>query len=219
MPTPTSPLLDAFTRPDEDPAGGSWLNPIFSGDSGLKVVSNAATGRAGGGSESYWKNPFPASQEAWCTLVTRYTNNDAGLSLFLNVQSPGTGSMSCYAAAIYRHSGSGLDLAEIYRFDSTTPNNLGTSGTLTVANGDRYWFRNLAGALALYQVIGGVWAPILSVTDATYGAGFIAFGCDDATLVIDDCGGGAVGRNASPRIGGQRPYPFSPGNPNFPSRF
>lgn len=194
MPTPTTPLLDTLTRANEDPlAGPGWLSPIFAGDSGVKLVSNAATGRAGAGSESYWKYACPAAMEVWATLVTKYTNVDAGLTLFLNVQSPNSGAMSCYAFAIYNHSGPGVDLAEIYRFDSASPTNLGTSGTLTIANGAKFWARNLAGALTLYQLIAGVWTAILTATDTTYGAGFLGVGCDDATLVVDDIGGGAIG--------------------------
>jgi hypothetical protein len=168
MPSPTTPLLDVFARANEDPiVGPGWLKPIFAGDSGLKLVSNAVTGRVTPGSESYWNIAFPTSQEVFATLTTKYTGSDAGLSLFLNVQSPNSGAMAGYAAAIYKHSGSGLDLAELYRFTAAAPTVLATSATLTVANGDRFWFRNVAGVLTLYQVIAGVWTSVVTASDAT----------------------------------------------------
>jgi hypothetical protein len=194
MPSPTTPLLDVCTRANEDPiVGPGWLSPIFAGDSGLKLVSNALTGRATGGSESYWKTAFPTSQEVFVTLTTKYTGSDLGLSLFLNLQSPNSGAMAGYAAAIYKHSGSGLDLGELYRFTAAAPTVLATSGTLTIVNGDRFWLRNVAGVQTLYQLIAGVWTSVVTASDATYGAGFLGVGCDDGTLVVDDVGGGAIG--------------------------
>lgn len=216
---PSTPRLDAFTRPDEDPLAGSWLGPLDGGGAPLQLVSGGAVGRVGASSTSYWKNPFPLNQEVVVTLATKWTNLDAGLALFVNVQAPGSGGLSGYVVALYTASVDSLDRAELYRIDTGTYAILASvgGGALTFASGDRFWIETVPGLITCSRFAGGVWTPVVSAVDATYGAGVLGLGSDDNTLVIKDVYGGTTGRGGTTRPV-TRPFPFLPGTPNLPRR-
>jgi hypothetical protein len=195
MPSPTTPVLDTFTRANEDPlAGPGWLGGIFSGDAGMRLVSNQARGRAGAGAESYWKTSFPANQELFLTMAGKWANPDVGIAIFSNLQAPGTGGLSGYAVNPYTSSSLGSDAIDAYRIDSGAFTKLGaTASGLTFSAGDKLWWANVAGVLTLYRFAAGVWTSIFTRTDTTYGAGYLGFAADDDTPLLDDVGGGAIG--------------------------
>lgn len=222
MPASTSPLLDSFTRADEDPLAGSWLGPIFTTDGQLKIVGGVAVGRNTVACASYWKNAFPARQEVWVTLRQKWTGNDNGLALFVNLTAPNSGSVSGYVFTVYTSTALSQDVLDVYRIDAGSFTQLGATVALGVgglASGDRYWLASDGGVLTFYRLVAGAWTVLASRSDATYGAGFIGIAADNDTLSQDDFGGGAIGHAAYQPLAGARPAPFSPGNPNFPLRF
>lgn len=223
MPTPTTPLLDSFNRADEDPLAGSWLGPIFTSSSQMKLSAAAGIGRSGVDCNSYWKNAFPRDQEIVVTLKTKWTTNDLNVALFLNLTLPNTANLCCYIFAFFTSSATGNETLQVYRVDAGSFTQLGADATIgaggTIAAGSKFWCQNVGGLLSVYHMPpGGQWTLVTTRTDTTYGVGFLGIACDNETPVLDDCLGGAVGHNAYAVVG-QRPYPFSPGNPNFPARF
>jgi hypothetical protein len=218
---PTTPRLDAFQRANENPlANNTWLGPVFSGDVGVQIVGQAATGRVGGGSGSYWKNRLPTgNQEAWLTLKQQWVAQDNGFAIFLNMLNPGTSSLSGYVITIYESSSRDVDVLDGYRIDNgvlTLMTGALELGLNYVQDGDRFWVRNLEHLITVLRHDGNSWIQLATFADTAYDVGFIGLGIDNAEVVVDDYGGGVIGHNVV-QAQGRRPYPYAPGTPNLPN--
>ncbi len=184
---PRGAVLDDFNRADENPLSdaGAWTNKVVSTDGNLKLVSNkvAATSAARDGAS--WNAETFIDSEAFLTISTLPTSDGAGL--WLRVTNPGISSATGYMA--WWSPGNGV---RIWRLSS--------GGTLTaltpyadpdLAAGDKLWFRAVGTRLTLAVFHNGVWGNWLTVTDATYGSGYIGiFGGANTTWRVDDFGGG-----------------------------
>ena len=211
MAFPTTGLLDAFTRANENPlANGTWnaTNPFGSGTL-CKLLSNVATG-AGSFGNSYWDAAtFGADTEVYFTYFTRSSQSGCHLRL----QSPGTAGVDGYEALLE----SGNTAAAIWRIDNGAETKLGANITTSYADGDSLGFEAIGSTLTLYKKTAGSWSATDNRSDATYGsAGNIGIAQNDTTGELDDYSGGTVvtaaGQPASKRMGGvQYAHRIAPG--------
>lgn len=219
MSVPTTTIISTFTGADVSPLseGGVWsVVKLSGGTADLRLVSNAVRNQPGQQGASCYVATYGADQEAYFTMVSKWTTDGVGIFTLNNLQAPAaTATVDGYLATSYGSSG---DIAEMYRIDNGVFTQLGSTLTgITATAGDKFFTRNLSGTLTFSQNNGTGWVTLMTRTDTTYGAGQIGLGCDDTTTIsMDDFGGGSIRLTAFTPI--HRPFPFKPGSPNI-SRF
>lgn len=192
---PSTPILDSFNRADETPLsdGGNWaVAQLDPSEIGMKLVSNVIKNQTGFQGADYRITSFTANQEAFFTLIGKWSTDGAGFFLLINLQSPTAVATIC--GYLFTSYGSSGDVAELYRIDNGVLTLLGATVTgIAITVGDRFVARNRAGVLTFYQNKGSGWKPLLVRNDTTYGAGFIGLGCDDNVAIsLGVFGGGSV---------------------------
>lgn len=218
MPGPiSSPIIDSFTRADENPLSGAglWAGlPINSGHGNLQIISNVARGvTAGANNSGYIAAAFAGDQECY---LTGLTNSD--VRLFTRISSPNTTVPNFYSAQFFVSSNSLIVTKTIagvvdFTFVNST---MVTLGFPTLASGDRYGFRATGGGSVLLEAFidfanTGTWTAVWSGTDTTpqavlQGGGFMGAFLFDSTAprAFDNFGGAVYGIPVHPFA----PVPF-----------
>lgn len=185
MPPQTYPILDNFSRNDEDPATG-WGNTTASLATPIKVVGQRATYNLVGGS-AYWQGgQFSPNQGA---LLTLFNLPSVGVSsrTLVRIQLTDAGFFTGYYSTCVK--GATVDDWRIWRQDGTT--NLSIAGPVTsptLVAGDRILTEAIGNTITLWKYSGGVWTEVLSVVDTTYpNGGYVGL---VPGLVVDDFAGG-----------------------------
>ncbi len=199
MAFPTTSVIDSFTRADTGPPPGPlWSSPMWSGQSGLTVISNQAAGAATW-KDAYITTEVAADSEAFFTLATLPSGLE-GVFLHARIQASGLGgSPNSYALRI----GPGTTyLPVIQKIVAGVNTTLVTGATFTVAAGDKFGFDCIGTTLTAYRapVATGVWAALCTVTDSTHtSGGRIGMEWKDSALRADDFGGGVIVSGATNR--------------------
>lgn len=192
-----SPILDDFTRADQDPITGNWTTPGQSGNNNMRLVSNQMAGPSSGGSaDAYW-NPgtFAASSgvliEAFMDLaIVSGTSNRFFLSIC--IQNPNSGSYNSYGIQINR----ATSIWRLNRVDATISSNIHADVTQAVSSGDGAAISlDGTGLITVwYRAGAGSWTSLFTQTDTTYTSGYIGAGMLDVSTNerIDNFGGGQV---------------------------
>ena len=191
MPAPSTPILDSFTRADENPLAGNWTDKISTSDGNLQVLSNQlANTAAARGTAWYNSNTFGPDCEAYITIPTLQASVD-GIGLFLRVTNPGTASAAGYMCWYIQSLG-----FRIWKLTSGTTFTplVGYANPGVLSAGDKIAFSAIGSSLKVAGLHSGVWTDYHSVTDSSFGgAGFIGvIGPADTTWRIDDFGGGGL---------------------------
>lgn len=189
MALPSTPMLDDFSRPDENPlsGNGAWLtgDTAFTGD--VQVTSRATRGADANPGMRYLPNgPNVGDVEVWATMSSM--NGGSSARLFARLQSPGGASaIDGYAMEI---STGGWQLRQMTNAAFTT---LGT-GAVAVAAGDIMVFRVVANVLTGYRIRAGVITQAGRGTATIYYAtGFLGLGfTTNAATDAQNFGGGAI---------------------------
>ena len=186
---PTTPLLSTCPSA-QNPLAGGWASTQVLGDtnlyecnaSGQFQLSGAQGGIAGG--IMWTTTEYASNQEAYMTLPAAL----GVLRLFLGVQGNGTAGAVGYACS---HNGG---ILAIQRFVGGTGTTVGTTASLTIANGQTMSCRRHRGTLYINGTVAGVWqTPIARGPDGTYtGPGLLGMSLDSASARTEDFGGGAV---------------------------
>jgi|SRR6185312_5377966 len=192
---PTTPVLDTFTRANENPLsdGGSWTCPYLSPLS-LRVVSNQAVSQATDDSGCFWNNStFGPDVEVYVTVATL---PPAGASLVLTARQD---TVSENGYAIFMCTSGSCDFGStgwvVVRFDAGVPTSLGTNAG-SISAGDSIGMLIKGSTITAFKKTGGVWSSVFSVTDSTYSAaGSIGANLEPsggASAALTDFGGGTA---------------------------
>jgi len=186
MPFPTTGILDAFTRADEDPLGnGTWTGPFRETGGQLKIVSNVILGQATSqNNSSYWS---AADFGPDCEVFHDVSTVDADISPSLRISSPGA-SVNCYI--ISENGGTW----QLYKEVGGAFTALGSSASQTVSAGDGIGLSAVGTTITMwYRAGAGAWATIgTPQTDSSVtGAGKIGT-CANFNQTYDNFGGGTV---------------------------
>lgn len=184
---PISQILDNFNRANENPLTGDWVNGVFVGQSGLRVVSNQVSGNDAVESSSYWGQITTTDCESFVSLPV--LDNAKNHTLLLRLQEPGTVNVSGYAVRFLR--GGGPDRTLFYRIDNGVLTQLGSYIEQEFSPGDALGAEMVGTSLNAYRYNSGAWQLLGSRTDATYqAAGYIGLMHNDDNQRSDDFGGG-----------------------------
>jgi hypothetical protein len=186
-------LLDDFNRANENPLTG-WTNSFWTLHAGnLQVFGNEATGIAGNPGTGKTSGDVGPDGCVFQSIPTVTTVDTHQAWLFLRLTGTGA-TLDGYVGEAQYNSGSD-DSWKIYRLDDGTPTQIGSTGSVNLAAGDRMGLRVVGTTLELFHYTGGSWnqTPKVSTTDSTYSAaGKLGFGVDDSTWRADDVSGGTI---------------------------
>lgn len=207
---PTTAILDAFTRADENPlsGGGNWAKLDTSFPGNLRLVSNALLNAAAVGM-SYWTPSTLGDFEAYATFVTLGTAAKWGVGgrLF----PVGTSGQWCGYFLTLRTDT--LQLQIVRGVNGQVPNStttqLASKMLPAFSAGDKIFLRGSGNFFEGWVSISGSWRRELVVTDnasLTMGAIGIFDGSASVGASLDDFGGGAyAGPPLQPAVGAVEP--------------
>lgn len=192
---PTTGILDAFTRTDEDPLGnGNWSGPVTSAVSQLKLITNAVTSNIAGSTygDSYWSaNPnFGPDSEVFATLATKTADGDE-VDVFIRCNQPGNTTVDGYVAEMIP--AAGTDSLTDYRLDNGAFTALGSPISQEWASGEKMGKDAIGTTLTIYRFADGSWSSLGTRDGSAYNVtGFIGLGMRNQTGRWDDFSGGNV---------------------------
>ena len=185
MPGPATPVVDPFTRADQNPLASGWSSvQAKGGASNLQVLANQLAAIA----SSYGEAMAPGSYGPDCEVYCSFPVFSSGWDLTLRIINPGTPQACGYIV----EAGSGSQ--QMYRMDNGTPVALGAAFGSATVSGDKFLFRAIGSRLELWRFTGaGPWALVGSRTDSTYQqGGKVAVALWNSTGRIDDVGAGSL---------------------------
>ncbi len=190
MAFPTTSILDAFNRADENPLGnGTWSAlSIIGGTARLKLVTNQAAGTTAGLNSNYWSAAtFGPDTEVFATIPTLSGNTH---DVYLRLANAGSASVNGYMVEADALGGT----VTVYRIDASTPTALGAPISQTITAADSLGASIVGSTItAWYKVGAGAWTSLGTRSDATYSAaGNIGASIDGTTGRLDDFGGGTI---------------------------
>lgn len=190
MAFPTTSLLDAFNRADENPVNTNW-GDVHPAVSEMRIVSNQLVGQVAGSFNcSHWETSFGADQEAWATLAAKWSSNNHQADLWVRTQNPPGGDLDSYSLKVYDDGAD--EIITLWRQINTGDTLIG-SVVATITAGDGLGISAIGTTIRAYHKIGaGAWTEVLNVTDSVItGTGYLAVGASPAgTIVWDNFGGG-----------------------------
>lgn len=186
MAFPTTPVLDTFTRADENPLTGIWLGELTPGESQLQLLSNRAAG----------VNPDPLFNGSYTTPV------GADCEAYATIPVDDAGNRCEVYARVFIDVG-GLDAYCVSRVGSTwsirkKTNSgdaaVGATATQAFSAGDSLGIACYGSTIeGWYKPAAGAWTLVLSRTDTTWtNAGYIGLRLFGTVYRADDFGGGTI---------------------------
>lgn len=190
MGAPTTPILDAFNRANENPlsGGGNWAARSLETGSAPQLLNNAVTGTSTAAlSGADWVAGLIGPDcEVYYTLTTIPAAGNY-VRLYLRVTNRNVGAETGYMMQ-WVNSAAGVNIYKETANGAYT--SLAANAAATYTNGDQICFQAVGNTLTVYKNS----VSTLTVTDATYTtAGYVGIGLRDTTTVIDNFGGGAPG--------------------------
>jgi YD repeat-containing protein len=203
---PTTPVLDTFDRPDEDPLSqaGNWAPLSIDGSGPTLEVLGGTAGHDEGDvtGDSYRSlDVSPGDAEAYGAIAV-VPDDQRTMSLFLDLQEAGTAGVDGYEARWFHWiARDGLYVRKVVNGVSTnlpgSPVEIPNQGDEPVA-GDALLFRRVGSALELWHKRGATWSLRLSTSDGSYQGGKIGLGTNGTKARWDDFGGGGLGAPPPP---------------------
>lgn len=168
-------LLDDFNRANENPIGGAWTGPVFTGGQQMKIVSNQlviVSGNAG----SYWSRwQFGIPVAIQATLAT--LGSGGYMSMNYSLQNPNSGSRTQYYLLVQASN------LGIYKSVSGTDTEIGADFSRTHVNGDIYTVSYDGVTHTVYANA----APAFTRTDSSVlPTGYVGLGAGSLSTAIDD---------------------------------
>lgn len=189
MALPSSPLLDDFSRANENPLSqrGAWLAMDPASYPGALQLSSQSVSAVNTTTCARYYSTVSVTRpcEVWLEVVA----TGAGFcNLYSGLQTPG----STFAGYALSFSTSGMTLAE---YEGSLFINPTTSSTVAPAVGDVWVMRVEASTMTAYRISGGVTSQIISRTMVRFlGTGFfgLAIGANSTAWKFRNLGGGAI---------------------------
>lgn len=206
MSFPTTGILDAFTRADENPLAGGWASvPVWNGDSVSKLVSNqmAPIGTSPSDNDAVWNTSFGADQEMYVTIVNTSGLTVCGLYGRLTAENDPAFHPVAYIAEFNL----GASTVKLFRKNGAAASvQLGSTVTsFTVSNGDVLGLSCIGSTITIWR--NGT--SVISQTDTVITAGGklgINMSVSSTSPRLDDFGGGDY---IPPAAGGHGGFFFS----------
>lgn len=192
MAFPTTPILDNFNRPDENPlsGGGAWISPLISGSESLSLVSNEIKRLTTDWGGSLYDTLYSPDQEIYITITNIV--GDSKISLYLRLQKPTT-PLDGYTLDYFHN----LNLARFTRRDAGVIVQLGSLVTLTLQVGDVLGLRIQGTTLEGFVNGNSIGSRVDSVLGSS---GYLAVEAGNTSFTLDNFGGGVIGTGLpSPR--------------------
>lgn len=196
---PTTPLLDDFNRPDEDPATTNWTTPLWSGEGNAELFNQQFVRRGGVGAWYDLATFNVANVEMWATLVEVPSLDGYPVHSYF-VANPGglSTSATLYHGSFVRTAGQWYTTISRINSGVTTFLQADYGPITALSDGDGIGFRCINNVLYLYHRVGPSGNPWLLVTyyDDSLNAArltgqiYLAVGQDQATKHWDNFGGG-----------------------------
>lgn len=187
MGTPTYPVLDNFNRADEDPlsGGGNWSTGMYTGESAMRLSSNAAIGASGAWGGRRWNAAtFGGDCESGGTITNL---SSGGVVVFCRAANIGT-ALDSYS---YWYDLSNTK-SVLIRIDNDVDTSLDEDTTDFVAN-DKFCIQAIGSAIKGFHYTGGAWNERCSAVDTTYSAAGYAGLEAYSACAIDDFGAQTIG--------------------------
>jgi hypothetical protein len=189
---PTLAVLDAFTRADQQPPGGSWATTGVSiaDPTGLAVASNQLR-FISGSNNGYMTPTYGPGIEQYCTISTLPANGEY-VALFARVRNPGSGSWEGLLLVWIK--GATNDTWSVRkRFDGTT-STITEPVSPTITAGQKIGWDIVGATIRLYKTVGGTWEQVggnltTGFSEITW-AGNLGVEISTTSTRIDDLGGG-----------------------------
>lgn len=197
MSFPTTPVLDTFVRPAENPLSdsGNWGGQATASQSVMQTNGTQALATASGSNGQVWNPLSLTDSEVYMTLAVLPGNNQLA-TLYARIVNEGSGTTSGYNLTLSQLSGT--DDVLIRRITS------GGTGTLAVISqdfnaGDKIGLSVIGSSPVVltayrFDVSSGLWGAIGSYSDSSgqhAGPGKIGFGCSQTTARLTAFGGSA----------------------------
>lgn len=182
-----TPVLDTFNRADSGTLGANWTDIA----AGWGIVSNRARGSVAGQAATWNAATYNGTVEVHGTLGV-----EGGTADLLIYGMERSSDFNGYAI-LYAPTGGG-DFLEIYTVvGGTVTALLGASEPVTINTTDRFgltWYPS--GLLEAWSYVGTTRTVLFTRTDTTYAISNIRLTLAEtnATMAVDDFGGGSVGR-------------------------
>lgn len=204
MPSPTSPWLDNFDRPDENPIsyGGRW-QPLTAATVTLRGLSSNLTPVGTSGS-ARWGPLTLTDSEVWVEVADAMTGGSSQMSVAARTSDFGT----TWDGYILQHLAATMDMSVVTNGSLTSLGSV--SGVPTPATGDRVALVIQGTQLEAWRYsAGGVWTKMIEKSDSTYSSGAIGvfLGQPGGSVTVGLFGGGTPAtdaRTAPPMIGRAR---------------
>lgn len=185
MAFPSTPIIDAFTRADENPLAAPWLGQLISTEDQLQLVSNEAaviTAGTFGGSYTTLCGPD-------CEAYATFTTVDAGnrCEVYARVFIDGSGTDAYCVSQV----GGTWSLRSVTNSTSAA---IGATFVQAVASGDSMGIKVSGNTIeAWYKAAAGAWTLLATRTDSTWtNAGYLGLRFFDLTYRADNFGGGTT---------------------------
>lgn len=189
---PTTPLVDTFNRPPENPVsqGGRWSASAINGGQRLQVANALLQSTGTTGSAFRVGNQDP-DMEAHVSIAVSPQNGN-GIVLFVTLQDVGTAAWDGYGLRIYKQIGGYL--WQLYKYTNGSGAPIGTQSWNGIPlSGDRILLRRAGSSLQAWHYTSGTWTLRLSASDGSFFGGRIGLQIIDGGYggvpVLDDFGG------------------------------
>ena len=193
-PFPSTPILDNFNRPNENPLNPTkWFSAFDFDDTppseAFEIVSNQIVGNdITEWTSGAWKTPAPGPVEMYVDVVA-WNATTRGTLWILQGPLVHEGNTTGYQFVFHPAGGGNW---QIRRIDNGAGSTL-LSGADVFANGDSVGFRAFNGIVSAWRKpAGGAWAKVGQIADTAYTGGYIGLETSEGGSVWDNFGGGAM---------------------------
>ncbi len=178
------PLLDAFTRANENPIAGNWSGP-WNSTNQCQLASNALI-EFGDPASSYWSAAtFGPDVEVGATVPSGPGSYGQTFILGCRITTPGATTWVGYSLEV---DGVPSDCYwRLYSRNGTTKVLIADATMVTMAAGDKFGLSAVGTLITSYVFKSGAWASVNSATNSVAtGAGYIGAGFAGYTATLDD---------------------------------
>lgn len=199
MSFPTTSILDAFNRADENPlsGGGNWSAPAWWSANPLELAGNRVrltpadpTGYAG----AEWHVLANGAVELYIDVPVASVAQDSSDYFELDLVDDNSADLGSPDGYVLGFAGGPPMTLVIGRYDAGAFTSLANSG-LTLVDGDAVGiaYDPATNVLRGYRRHDGVWAKVMQATDATYaGPWHLQIGITGEVIRLDTVGGGSA---------------------------
>lgn len=196
---PTTPILDTFTRANENPlsGGGNWANLNTSYGTVIKLISNTARIDVASGAGSYWTRAVISDFECYCTIASM--QGFVGLAARI-AQPGGANTWDGYMLSSTQSNPGSPAPITLEKITNSVGTTIAKTPPVQFGDGLKILLRGVGPILQAWVFSSTEWVPILAVTDTTFKSGniglFLSLGFGFPT--VTNFGGGQYSGTLDP---------------------